>query len=493
MTLRLLCVATSKSNAPIIAQMQAQAGSDLEIVSHIGGSDAQFKGTSLSRMNRRRGRNGHLMAADQYSGAAQALFRDPGYLHAMEEFIAHLERRNENNDYRPHPLRTIQEYHDYFHILADAVAQQIHASGATHALFFNVPHLGYDTVAYQTAKALGLEIIILTQSLFPGRYFSMRDPAHYGLFEQGAAVPYPIDRTNQQDWFYMKGIGQEQGQTGRISAKALMNMTAYLLTRKPLALLNPRFMNRLLAQMRRIHAGLPEWRDPFARFFHETQLGYFEHLIEYEQGEVDLSGEFVYFPLQLQPEMTTSSLGGEYSDQALAIERLADMLPDGVRILVKENPKQGAYMRGPMFFHRLRRIPAVQFLPASANTHALTAKARFIATITGTVGWEAICQGKPALAFGQAWYRGLPGVKHYHDGLTYEEVANQTWDHAALEAAMGGLLARSHAGIVERHYKVIAEDYDKNRNAEMIAATSLDLLRGACAPSFDDDRRHRAD
>ena len=67
----------------------------------------------------------------------------------------------------------------------------------------------------------------------------------------------------------------------------------------------------------------------------------------------------MYFALQLQPEMTTSALGGPFKDQALAIETLARLLPPGVRILVKENPKQGAYQRGPMFFHRLARIPGV--------------------------------------------------------------------------------------------------------------------------------------
>lgn len=484
MTIRLFCVATGKSNSPIIASMQAQAGDALQIVLQIGGSDAHYKGTSLSRMNRRGGTKGHLMADSRYSGAAQALFGDPGYLAQMEEFIAHMERRNENNDYRPHAIRSLQEYHDYYHILADTIAQQVQASGATHALFFNVPHLGYDTVAFHVAKALGLKTIILGQSLFPGAFFSMRDPADFGLFDPVPAEPYSIARDAPQDWFYMQQVRQERGQTGRITARAVMNLLAFLLTRKPLALLNPRYMRHVIARMRHIHAGLPRWRNPFARFFHDTQLAYFEHLIEYEDGDIDLSGEFVYFPLQLQPEMTTSSLGGQFMDQALAIERLAEMLPEGVRILVKENPKQGAYMRGPMFFHRLRRIPSVQFMPSYANTHELTARARFVATITGTVGWEAICQGKPALVFGWPWYRALPGVTQYRDALSYDEVAGKIWEHADLEAAAGALRARAHKGVVLRHYKVLVKDYHAERNAEMVAATLLELLHGTRAPSF---------
>ena len=50
---------------------------------------------------------------------------------------------------------------------------------------------------------------------------------------------------------------------------------------------------------------------------------------EYERNrknlanEVDLGSPFVYFALHLQPEKTTSSFGGKYSDQALALEHLS--------------------------------------------------------------------------------------------------------------------------------------------------------------------------
>ena len=485
MTTRLFCVATSKSNSPIIAQMQAIAGPNLEIALHLGGTDAQFKGTSLSRMNRKRGSLGHLMDGDRYSGAAQALFQQPSYLQDMEEFIAHVERRSENNDLRPHRIHAMQEYADYFHILADAIAAKLQESGATHALFFNIPHLGYDSIAYQVARAMGLPTLILTQSLFPAQFFSMRDPSDLGAFAPlHDATPFPIDKQAQLDLFYMKGVKQDPSPRGRISARAVLNLAAFLITRRPRAALNPAYLLRTLRRVQSVYAGLPDWRDPFARFFHDSQLDYFDHLVEQESAPVDLSTPFVYMPLQLQPEMTTASLGGIYADQALAIERLADMLPDHVRILVKENPKQGAYMRGPMFFHRLKRIPQVQFLPSYANTHALTAKAEFVATITGTVGWEAVRMGKPALTFGRAWYRSFPGVFEYRDGLRYEEVAGATWDHTALERAAGDLMARCHSGIIDRHYREMVDAHDPNENAASVARTILDLLGGHQAPTF---------
>ncbi|MCC5992635.1 MAG: hypothetical protein JJT99_08935 [Rhodobacteraceae bacterium] len=486
MTIRLFCVATSKSNAPIIAQMQAQAGARLQMALHLGGHDADFKGTSLSRMNRKRGRLGHLLDADRFTGAAQVLFQQPGYLQDMEEFIAHVERRSENNDLRPHRIHAMQEYVDYYHILADVMATRLRDSGATHALFFNIPHLGYDTIAWQVARAMGLQTLVLTQSLFPARFFSMRTPAALGAFQQRAdATPYPIEKQAQLDLFYMKGVKQESSPKGRLSARAVVNLMAFLLTRRPALALNPFYLRNVLARMAAVYGGLPDWRDPFARFFHDSQLDYFDHLVAQESAPIDLSTPYVYMPLQLQPEMTTASLGGIYADQALAIERLADMLPRHVRILVKENPKQGAYMRGPMFFHRLKRIPQVQFLPSHANTHALTSQAAFVATITGTVGWEAVRIGKPALVFGKAWYRSFPGVVTYREGLTFEDVAQLSWDHEALERAAGDLLARCHDGVIDRHYRKMLDDHDPVENAASVAQGVLDLLEGRVAPTFE--------
>lgn len=485
MTIRLFCVATSKSNSPILAQMQAQAGGDLDLALHLGGHDADFKGTSLSRMNRKRGKLGHLLDGDRFTGAAQVLFQSRGYLQEMEEFISHVERRSENNDLRPHRIHAMQEYVDYYHILADTMATRLRDSCATHALFFNIPHLGYDTIAWQVARAMGLQTIVLTQSLFPGKFFSMRDPAALGAFTpRPDAEPYPIDKDAQLQLFYMKGVKQEPSPRGRLTARAVLNLMAFLLTRRPAAALNPLYLRRILGRMQAIYGGLPDWRDPFARFFHDSALDYFDHLVAHEAGDIDLSTPYVYMPLQLQPEMTTASLGGIYTDQALAIERLADMLPDHVRILVKENPKQGAYMRGPMFFHRLRRIKQVQVLPAHANTHALTANAAFVATITGTVGWEAVRLGKPALTFGKAWYRSFPGVVEYRSGLRFEDVADLTWEHDALERAAGDLRLRCHDGIIDRHYREMVDKHDPAENAAKVATAVLDLLSGRVAPTF---------
>lgn len=485
MTMRLAVVSTAKNTNRILEQMKAHAGDALEVVFHLGDKTAPFKASSLSRMKPTTGTEGHLMDGRTYAGAAEALIQSDSYFAKRDIFADHMNRTSERHKYKSHPLTDQQDFHDYYHVACDTIAAELLARDVTHVLFFNVPHLSYDTGLYHVAQSMGLPITILTQSILPGRYFSMRDAADYGGFLPDAdAEPMPIEKGSKPDLFYMKGIKQEREDGGTITAKGVMNLMTFLALKRPLKALNPFYVWKLVAHMKRTYGAFPKWRDPFARFFHEDELAYFDTLATFEDGEVDLSGDFVYFPLQLQPEMTTSALGGRFRDQAYAIERLAGILPEGVRILVKENPKQGGYMRGPMFFHRLNRIPSVTFLPSWADTHALTGKAKFVAAITGTVGWEAIRAGTPALVFGNAWYRSFPGVRQWREGLTYDDII-APFDHADLERAAGSLVARSHEGVVDRHYVKMATDYDEASNDAQVAAHILQLLSGDAPVCFD--------
>ena len=482
--MRLAVVSTSGNTTAILEEMKRKDPS-LQVVLHLGDTSDDFKATTLSRMTARRGTRGHLMEGQRWTGAAHSIIESDDFAEKAEEFIDQLHRTSDTVAHKSHPLRTMADYADYFHILLDVMAQRLEEERVEAVLFFNVPHLTYDFVLYQAAKAMGLPTVIVTQSLFPDRYLSLRDVANLGDLEiDPEAVPYEIPKGSKPDLFYMAGIKQEREEGGRISAKAVAQLLTFLALKRPLKALNPVYVWRLVAHMKRVYGQMPKWRDPFAKFFHEDALAYFDHLATFEDQELDLSGDFIYVPLQLQPEMTTSALGGRFRDQAYAIERLARILPDGVRILVKENPKQGGYMRGPMFFHRLTRIPSVTFLPSWANTHALTDGARFVATITGTVGWEAIRQGKPVLVFGKAWYRKFEGVVEWRDDLTYEEIIGTTIDHAKVEQSAGTLLARAHQGVVDRHYQKLVEGYDDAANNTRVAQNILGLLKGEVASTF---------
>ena len=342
MTIKLAVLSIAKHTNKMLSELQDVAGNDLEVVLHIGGADAHYKAHGLARMVPKQGTKGELMEGRAYSGAARPLFFGDDFFRQRDVMIDHLHRMSDSFKYKSHPLRTMSDYQDYYHILADTIADELVQSGATHVLFFNIPHLAYDTILYQVARALGLQVIMVVQSLFPSRFFSMRNPDLYGLVPNSTkAAPYKIDPGTKPDLFYMKGIKQEKEEGGRVTPAALVELATFLILKRPTKALNPFYLWNTLSRMKKVYGSLPKWRDPYARFFHEDTFAYFDHIAGFEDQTVDLSGDFVYFPLQLQPEMTTSTLGGHFRDQAYAIERLSEILPQGVRILVKENPKQG--------------------------------------------------------------------------------------------------------------------------------------------------------
>ena len=318
----------------------------------------------------------------------------------------------------------------------------------------------------------------------------MEEINDFGLFpsSENRTQPYKIEGSSDLNLFYMKNIKQGEQETGRISARSLINLFVFIALKDPKKILKLRWIVDTIKRMRTIYGVFPKWRDPFARFFNMSDIAYFEHLSEFEQKPIDLTQKFIYFALQLQPEMTTSAIGQKYRDQVLAIEDLARILPPDIKIYVKENPKQMGFARGPMYFHRLSRIKAVEMMPSYSNTHSLTGAAVAVATITGTVGWEALCKKKRVICFGQPWYSGLPGVLKFDEHTTWHDIQTLSVDHADLEQRTGTLLARAHDGTLHRHYMRELPDFDNSENQKAVAQTILSLLRGEANYTFPSNK-----
>lgn len=126
--------------------------------------------------------------------------------------------------------------------------------------------------------------------------------------------------------------------------------------------------------------------------------------------------DYVFLALHYQPERATVPMGGVFGDQLLIVDTLVAALPTGWKLYVKEHPWQlqpfgrGEVQRSAEFYNRLRRHPQVVLIPRGQETKGLVRGARAVATVTGSVGWDALCAGIPVLLFGAAWYRDCPGV-----------------------------------------------------------------------------------
>lgn len=176
--------------------------------------------------------------------------------------------------------------------------------------------------------------------------------------------------------------------------------------------------------------------------------------------DLDGIGDYIYFPLHLEPEMNVHILGGRFYNQLDAIQALLRVMPEGWTLLLKENPKQGYLHRGEGFYQRLRMLPRVRFVADELPSRRLIENCRLVATIVGTAGYEALLTGKPCIHFGDAWYAGLPGAFGFVDDINLETVAAVRPQKADLDRAMNDLLGRLPDGLAYPRYAKLFDPHE---------------------------------
>jgi len=148
------------------------------------------------------------------------------------------------------------------------------------------------------------------------------------------------------------------------------------------------------------------------RIFKRQLKKYYESLCT----EINLNDKYVFVALHYQPEETTCPSAGHYVSQNLIIENLAEVLPNDIKIVVKEHSSQfhpkmeGHTGRNKWFYNDLLKISRVVLVSSDDPSFDYIDNALAVATGTGTIGWEAIVRGKPVLIFGNAWYEYCDNV-----------------------------------------------------------------------------------
>lgn len=126
---------------------------------------------------------------------------------------------------------------------------------------------------------------------------------------------------------------------------------------------------------------------------------------EYERlaTPIDYNRKYIFFALHYQPEMTTSPMGGWFVHQYLAIEMLSYYAPEGVIIYVKEHPwmlDRPQNTRDKRLYKRLTESKNVRLVSMKESTQKLLDHCWAVASITGSIGYEALYKKKPYIMFG---------------------------------------------------------------------------------------------
>lgn len=354
-------------------------------------------------------------------------------------------------------------------------------------IFSNIPHEGPDYILYKLAKRRNIKTILCYQSIFPKRFFISTSMADFGTFTSIPSLfkehKITIENNFKQDLFYMLSI---LSKSRTKNSPLIIRITSN--ARSKYALLS-KFIFRQLKMM------LPLAKRHHQNPHKKTNLQRFQNLalsIQYKKiskkhflpenkllNLLNSGKKIAYFPLHLQPELTTSAIGNIYQDQLYALECLEKLLDKSWVILVKENPKQGHFQRDALFYKRLANIPRTYLAESDFPSISIIEKCQLVTTITGTAGWEAIKGGKKCLVFGQAWYSNLMNCLKYSPNLTQETLQNhldQKVEFTEFYQSFDQLTAKMGVGIIDPHYIASVTNYDPLLNAQAVASSLIDII-----------------
>lgn len=126
-------------------------------------------------------------------------------------------------------------------------------------------------------------------------------------------------------------------------------------------------------------------------------------------GEAVAGGGFALFPLHTEPEVTLLVYSRHCMNQIEVVRALAQSLPAGMSVLIKEHPV-AIGKRPPGFYRKLLEIPGVSLAEPRLSSRHLVERCSLVATIAGSIGLEAAFRGKPVLLFGHAPFEVLPAT-----------------------------------------------------------------------------------
>jgi hypothetical protein len=122
-----------------------------------------------------------------------------------------------------------------------------------------------------------------------------------------------------------------------------------------------------------------------------------------------LKCDYIFFPLHFQPERSTLPEGLNFDHQHLAIRLIAENLDDNLKIIVKDHPKQyysdlrNDFYRNEYFLKKISKIKNVIVVSRNHDYQDLLENAKITASISGSVSWQGLLKGIPAIIFSDTW------------------------------------------------------------------------------------------
>jgi len=288
-------------------------------------------------------------------------------------------------------------------------------NGITHVLFCALPHEVFTFVLYKVAKILEIPTLILhpEKSGLAQKF----DGIFYGSFPR---------KSMHQNLFYVSKSIEDVGIWDLSSeiARASQDLNIEILRGDP--------FSRIVKESEDAHTQSTRIirHSSFLRFFSELKnkskrpreihlffrrsilsgLQKREHL-KISKGSENSQNSVIYF-LPYQPEESSSPRGGIFVEQFFAIKCVADSLPDGWTLRVREHPDQYGRRRPRprRFLREISEISRVSIVPLDETVNQSFSNVRAAAGIAGTSCVEAWLRKIPLLLLGDMLLKKAPGV-----------------------------------------------------------------------------------
>jgi hypothetical protein len=189
---------------------------------------------------------------------------------------------------------------------------------------------------------------------------------------------------------------------------------------------------------------------------------------------------YIFVGLHKQPEASVDAFGRYYEDQYLNICNLWRALPTGWNILVKEHTN-AIGDRDLSFYNKLQEMPGIHFVHESTDSYSLISNAQLVATITGTIAYEAALMKIPAVTFAPTFFNRINyceqiGLTKLNRCASLKEVADRLRGQIDNRAEFSSfLMANSFEGVLVD--PVSMPSVMEEENIEMICQTFLSVVQ----------------
>lgn len=121
--------------------------------------------------------------------------------------------------------------------------------------------------------------------------------------------------------------------------------------------------------------------------------------------------QFIYYPLQHEPERTILIDAPFFTNQIEIISQIAKSIPVGHKLFVKEHwSMRRTAWRERSFYKKILDLPNVKLIHPLVESNLLLKNCSMVATVTGTTALEAGFYQKPVIVFSDAGYSYLPYI-----------------------------------------------------------------------------------